>query len=125
MYFRQDKCKKKKKRNSFLPAQGLLIEITVLQIGQTSVCWSDPLQWQKSFSQNWLMDMIYKAVERKKKNWAKMDKRTYNTHNTVEKAWKYLYRIKCWILSNIHIHLCLETNTCLINLLNEATQQQI
>ena len=49
--FRQDKCKKKKekkkkkkKRNSFLPAHGLLIEITVLQIGQTSVCRWDPLQ---------------------------------------------------------------------------------
>ena len=54
-----------------------------------------------------------------------MDKRTYNIHSTAEKAWKYLYRIKCRILSNIHIHLCLETNTCQINLLNEATQQQI
>ena len=84
---------RKKKSNSFLPAQGLLIEIAVLQIGQTSVCRWGPLQWQKSFFQSWLMDMIYKAVARKKKLGQNGQEDINNKHNTVKKAWKYLYKI--------------------------------
>lgn len=42
--------RKVEKGNSFLPAQGLLIEITVLQIGQTSVCrWGPPAVTEKLF----------------------------------------------------------------------------
>lgn len=43
-------AKKSQKSNSVLPAQCLLIEITVLQIGQTSVCRWTPCRDRKAFS---------------------------------------------------------------------------
>ncbi len=70
------------------------------------------------------MDMIYKAVARKKLGQNGQENLS-TIQNMVEKAWKYLYRIKSVIFSNSHIHLPCKNENKQINHFNEATQQQI
>jgi len=71
------------------------------------------------------MDMISKAVVRKE-NWAKMDEKTWIKSIIQTESFENVYtKWNVVFFYSIHVHVCVEMTAWSINLLNEATKQQI